>query len=253
MTRWHENKAIFTLLTLGLTLLPRVAFAEGNYVEASPTLVTAGTEAPKASPARGQRFLQMDFGMRKTFVKDGGYDTYSNDDVLTQGSLGASVTMFTRGRMSFAVGGRWDFGGSSASIRGAETSIYVHRLEGVVEARIHVRTWLYGFLRLAPGAMHARARLGDPSTPGDLGESRWMFVADVSLGGAVRLTSFEEGAATSPHLWVLLDVGYSWSPRSTSTLSPSNSEDDPRLYGDFNARSLALRGGFGRLALAMTF
>jgi hypothetical protein len=200
----------------------------------------------------GARTVSIDFGIRTGFIADAGFDPYSTNDVLNQGSLGATATIFRRGPLSLAVGGRWEWGAASAKARAADAKLWSHRFSVPVEVRWQLESALQLFARLAPGAMYQSVTLDDPSSPTTLRSTGWVVSTDASLGAALLLGPYRASPRT-PRWWLVGDAGYGFSTSRDVTPTPEAADAEPRRYGTVDLPRLALRGGFVRLAVATSF
>lgn len=231
-------------------LLPAVVFfaalAPAAHAEdvtlASPDTIT--TSHRNVSPV-----WMADVGYRGSFVSDPGMNAFSTKDYLAQFSLGASRKVLERGRLSFAPGLLWDYGGSTATARGAHTSLSVHRLSIPLEARYRIAPWLFGFVRAAPGLTSLATRVNDDSGPAPLAKSEWVPSLDLSAGAAWRFARVNDRVG----FWVTGEGGYGWAKSMALNLSPDLAGDDPRRVAHTDLGRLALRGGFMRFGAALSF
>lgn len=241
---------VLTSLALSATLASaRPAAAQGLVDDASSQ---GAQTAPRWSANAGARDVSVELGLRTGFVKDAGFDPYSTNDVINQGSLGGSLTIFRRGPLSLAVGGRWEWGAVSASARAAKAKLWTHRLSVPVEVRWQLELPLYLFARAAPGALYESATLDDGSATGTLSSAGWVASGDASLGFALLMGPWRASPRT-PRWWLIGDGGYGYAAARDVKLSPEGSANDPRRYGAVELPRLALGGGFMRFAVATTF
>jgi hypothetical protein len=218
----------------------------------------AAEEAPdtadSVAAAREHRDVvgRLELGYRGVFVTNPGYNAFSTQDYFSGISLLASRTVFAGSHLSFALGLAWDFGTSSATTRGDESSLEVHRLTAPLEARAHVGHWGYGFVRVAPGAAYEHIELDEPSAPSSiLGKSAWLFTTDASVGYAIPLVPLPDRPGRRVRAWLQGDVGYSWVADSRLVLTPTSSGAGTDTV-DLGA-SLGLRGAFLRVAAAVSY
>ena len=108
---------------------------------------------------------EVEAGVRTMFIKDAGYDPFSADDALSQFSLTATRALVRTGDWALAAGVGLDLGGSSATVRGAPSSLTLTRVSAVAEGRYQPLARLYLFARLAPGLLHGSASIDDASSP----------------------------------------------------------------------------------------
>ncbi|MES1207972.1 MAG: hypothetical protein ABUS79_18715 [Pseudomonadota bacterium] len=190
-------------------------------------------------------------GVRTAYIKGAGYDPFSTDDALVQFSLAGSGALLRRNDLSLAGGIGLDLGGSSAQARGSATSLGLTRVSALIEGRYQPARRLYLFARLAPGLLHGSARIDDASSPaGAKLEATFDTLAlDVGAGAALRLGTFAH-----PRLgaWLVADGGYGWAPAQRLILSPSLGSDGDKA-GSLDLGTLAPRGGFFRVALALSY
>ena len=110
---------------------------------------------------------------------------------------------------------------------------------------------MYLFARLAPGLLHGSAEIDDASSPAGatLGATFDTFSVDMGAGAALRLTT---AAHARLGVWLVADGGYGWAPAQTLVLSPSLGSDSDKA-GSLDLGALAPRGGFFRVALALSY
>jgi hypothetical protein len=227
----------------------------------APSLTSAADEGPNAdtpardthasrgpSPSARDESLQLSIGVRTTFVRNAGYDVFSTNDALSQFSLGAIFPVLHRGRVALALGGVWDYGGSTASARGAEARLRMHRLSAPIEGRLFATDWLFGFARLAPGVAVQTVTVNDSSAPGRLLAERPLFVTDASVGVATVLSG--RGPL---RVGLSGDIGYALVPSMALRLRPDLADDDPRATGSVDLGSIATGGAFFRIAALASF
>lgn len=189
----------------------------------------------------------VDVGLRETFVRDASFDPYSQNDLLPQGTIGGSRTLWRHERFSVAPGLRWDFGSSSAEARGASTSFVTHRFTVPIEARMQLDELLYVFGRLAPGGVWQRTKVTDGSLAEPLSHSGWVFAGDLSAGASLRLFG------RAPTFWLTPEIGYAYAARGTAGLSPEVEENDPRQFGALGLNGVSQSGWFFRAGVTATF
>jgi len=208
-----------------------------------------------AEPSFGDRetFWQGQLGVRSTFITDPGYDPFSTDNAFTQFSLGVSRTVWDQERLSFAPGVIWDYGERSSTARGENTSLVAHRLALALEGRYHLFPWLYGLVRLAPGAVHHSVELDDPLAPAPLVAKHWAFALDASAGVAFLLGPQTEASASPVRWWLAAEGGYSYTAPIDLVLHPDLADDDPRRSGELDLGKLAMRGGFFKVYGTVTY
>lgn len=200
-----------------------------------------------------ERFWQAELGVRSTFVTDPGFDPFSSDNALTQFSLGVARTVWVEDRVSFAPGLIWDYGLRSATARGQDTSISSHRLALALEGRYHLFPFVYGLVRLTPGAVHQSAELDDSLSPAPFVAKSWAFSLEASAGASFLLGPQQEDSASPVRWWLAAEGGYSYAGSTSLVMHPDLAEGDPRRTGDLNLGTLAMRGGFIRIYGSVTY
>lgn len=212
-------------------------------------------EAPPVEPAADNRVVPttLDVGVRTTYVRDAGFDPYSSNDALLQGSLGATHTLKVRWPFALAIGGRWDFGASTSKARGAETNLSAQRLLVSVEGRFHLggRDG-YVFARLAPGGLHLSTSVKDGSLGSAMESGGWVPALDASVGYAWLVGPRSHPERHRVRFWLFPELGYAWSGAREQALTPSVAADDPRQYGTLQLPSLAVRGPFFRIGAGLS-
>jgi hypothetical protein len=200
-----------------------------------------------------QDHFHLDFGIRASFIPNEGYDLFSKDNDLTQISLSAGRTLFATGDTSFAASVLYDWGPSESEARGADTSLHVNRLSVGLEGRYHLFRRLYVFGRLAPGALRFDANLKDDGA-GVLRESDgWLFSADLGAGAAFEVVGEARGMSKRPRGFLIADGGYGWTSSSALEFVPAEGEQAPARLQPLELGELAFRGGYFRIAAAITY
>jgi hypothetical protein len=217
--------------------------------------VALSASAASAEPTFGDRetFWQAEAGVRSMYITNPGYDPVSTDNSLVQFSLGASRTLWDEGQLSFAPGIVWDYGESSATARGQTTGLEAHRLALTLEGRYHFLPWMYGLIRVAPGALHQRIEVEDPMAVAPYVARKWAFAFDAAAGVAFLLGPQAELARSPVRWWLAAEGGYSYAGSGSLKMSPDVEADDPRRTGTMDLGALALRGGFFRVYAAVTY
>jgi hypothetical protein len=194
---------------------------------------------------------EVEAGLRTMFIKDAGYDPFSADDALAQFSLTATRALVRRGDLALAAGVGLDLGGSSATARGASSSLTLTRVSAVAEGRYQPLSRLYLFGRLAPGLLHGSATIDDASSPAASGLTGNFdsFSLEASGGGALCF-----GDIGRPHLgaWLVADGGYGWAAAKPLVLAPNLGSDQSK-GGTLDLGTLAARGAFFRIAVALSY
>jgi hypothetical protein len=218
-------------------------------VLASRSEASAQTGIEDATGSGAPAAWQGTLGIRTAFVKDTGLDPFSDNDVVSQFSIAISRALARQGGLGVVGGLVWDTGTTEARARSAQARLGLNRISLLAEARYSVHPRGYGFLRAAPGVLRGTASLEDASAPGPLRDSFTSFSLDASAGAAARVTS----ASNIVGLWAVAEGGYGWTPRRALNLAPDLPGADQEKGAAVPLDSLAARGGFFRLALAVTY
>jgi hypothetical protein len=200
-----------------------------------------------------QDHFHLDFGIRASFIPNGGYNLFSKDDDLTQISLSAGRTVFAMGDTSFAASVLYDWGPSESQARGADTSLHVNRLSVGLEGRYHLFRRLYVFGRLAPGALRFDADLEDGGADVRRESGAWLFSADIGGGAAFEVVGEPRGLSKRPRGFLLADGGYGWTSSSSLEFMPAEGAQPPARLQPLELGELAFRGGYFRIAAAITY
>jgi len=227
------------LLALGLSLAALSANAHAQTIEES------------ASPALRPPTWEVSAGVRTMYIKSAGFDPFSTDDGFVQFSLSGLGVVARRDRLSLAVGVGLDVGSSSATARNAPSSLSLTHPSVLAEGRYQPWSRLYLFARLAPGLVHGAASINDASSPSGSGLTADFdaFSLDASGGGAF---CFGAVGAARVGVWLLADGGYSWVAGQDLVLAPTLNSDQTKA-GTLDLGTLAPRGGFFRIAMALTY
>lgn len=186
-------------------------------------------------------------GARVGFIADAGLDPFSTTDAFSQVAIAGGRTLFTDGDMSLALVLGWDYGVRSATARGLATGIGVHRVSVGAEGRYHLLRRFYGYVRLAPGALHTWATLGKLET------TAWAFSADASLGAAFELFGAKSGETNKPRGWLSVNGGYGFATDTDLTLSPAEGQNTPERTAPLELEPLSMSGPFVGGAVALTY
>lgn len=186
-------------------------------------------------------------GPRVGFIADAGLDPFSTTDAFAQVAISGGRTVFTDGDLSLAVVAGWDYGVRSATARGLATDIGVHRLSLGAEGRYHLFRRFYGYVRLAPGALHTWATVNELET------TAWAFSADASLGAAFELFGAKSGETNKPRGWLSLSGGYGFATDADLTLSPAEGQNHPARTASVELEPLSMSGPFVGGAVSLTY
>jgi|1186.fasta_scaffold571368_1 hypothetical protein len=238
MTIGHR-KAL--LATLALSLASALSgSARAQMIEAS------------ALPVERPPTWEVSAGVRTMYIKSAGFDPFSTNDGFVQFSLSGLGVVARKDRLSFAVGVGLDVGSSSANARGAPSSMSLTHPSALAEGRYQPWSRLYLFARLAPGLVHGAATIDDASSPAGSGLTTDFdaFSLDASGGGAFCL-----GAVGTARVgvWLLADGGYSWVAGQDLILAPTLGNADQNKAGTLDLGTVAPRGGFFRISMALSY
>lgn len=194
-----------------------------------------------------QAHFFLGIGPRVGFIADEGLDPFSETDAFSQVAIFGGRTLLTDGDVSLAVLIEWDYGERSASARGLGAELGVHRVSLGAEGRYHLLRRLYGYVRLAPGALYTWARLNELET------DVWAFSADASLGAAFELFGAKSGETNKPRGWVSLNGGYGFGTEADLTLSPAKDSNSPERTASVELDALSMSGPFVGGAVSLSY
>ncbi len=200
-----------------------------------------------------QKHTRFGMGLRSQWVPNAGYDPFAKSNYLAAWTFEGSRVLLARRRLSLAVGALIDLGGSSSEARGAETHLGAHRFLVPIEGRYHVRPWLVGFARIAPGAMYMTASIAEASAGQKLDDAGFVFAADASLGAAVLFDSRRNPDGHPPRLWATGEWGYGWTASRRWSFAPDEEDKVTGRAVPTDLGRVAFRGTFFRLGLALSF
>jgi hypothetical protein len=222
-------------------------------LDASAQTVVDAPSAPVSREMHRPDPWRLAAGARALHVSDPSLDPFAERDALGFFSVEGTKALAMSRHFAFAFGAAWDVGGSSATARGSQTSLTVHRLAVPLELRWHPTHWIYGFGRLAPGATSIAATVNDPASNTPLKSSAWVFSSDLTAGASLLLGPYRNPEKRLARVWLTPEVGYAWSTEGAMKFSPDNDDENARPVGSTTLGSLALRGLTYRVSLAMTF
>jgi hypothetical protein len=192
--------------------------------------------------------VSLSVGPRLLVIPAAGYDPYSTNDVLAQFAISGGVTLFHSGTASMIASLEWDFGGKSASARGQDASLFVHRLAGSLETRWQPVSRLYFSAKLAPGALRLLGSISDPVQSSPLLARAWTWNLEATGGAGLLL-----GRTARAQFWLTGEIGYAFAGEAQMAFAHAATEDDPRNYGTTMLPPLKLAGGVGKLGVAVSF
>jgi hypothetical protein len=230
---------------------PAMLFLQSRREQSAKPVETA----PKDDGLMGthQEHFHVSGGIRVSFVPNEGYDLFSKDNDLTQLSLAAGRTVLAMGDLSFDASVLYDWGPSESTVRGADTSLDVHRVSLGLEGRYHLFRRLYLFGRLAPGALRWDADIKDGGADVLREAGDWAFSADLGAGAALEFFGENRGMSKLARGFVLVDGGYGWTTSSSLEFLPAEGAQPPARLEPLELGELALRGGYFRVAAAVTY
>lgn len=194
-----------------------------------------------------QSHFFLGIGPRVGFIADEGLDPFSSTDAFAQVAIFGGSTLFTDGDLSLAVVLEWDYGEREARARGLEANLGVHRVSLGAEGRYHVLRRLYGYVRLAPGALYTWAELNQLET------DVWAFSADASVGAAFELFGAKAGETNKPRGWVSLHGGYGFGTEADLTLSAAKDSNSPQRTASLELDALSMSGPFVGGAVSLSY
>jgi hypothetical protein len=129
----------------------------------------------------------------------------------------------------------------------------VNRLSVGLEGRYHLFRRLYVFGRLAPGALRFDADILDGGADVRRESGGWLFSADLGAGAAFEVVGEPRGQSKRPRGFLLADGGYGWTTSSSLEFAPAEGEQAPARLQPLDLGELAFRGGYFRIAAAVTY
>jgi hypothetical protein len=194
---------------------------------------------------------QLAVGVRTTIIRGAAFDRFSVDDAMAQLSSTVSRVVFSTGALAIGAGLAVDIGSSDAMARNATASLSLDRASLLLDVRYRPHRRVQAFARVAPGVVRGSATVTDDPNIG-IGTLQQTFALgsiDGSAGAAVSLTP----ATSAVGFWLVAEGGYGWTPSQHLVLAPHLDEQDRDKAGTLDAGTLAPRGPFFRVALALSF
>jgi hypothetical protein len=228
------------LLVAALLAVPAVARAEPS----------DAPDAAPAAPPSSRPELVITAGLRGMVMPSRGFDPYATNNLLLQGALGAGLTVVRLGNASIVLFAEYGAGSRSASARGEQATLAVHRLSGGAETRYQLGRRFFLSARVSPAAMFLYGTIADSTIDRPLTASAWTWGLDVSGGGGLLLGSTGPRGAKF-HL--TLDFGYTFAGEGQMRYAPATSEDDPRKYGSVMLPAMKPAGATSRLGVSVGF
>lgn len=199
-----------------------------------------------------QHHFRVDLGGRGQFIKDRGFDPFSEKDALGQLALSASYAFWARERLSLAAVVEYDYGSSSASARSAEASLDLNRFVLAPELRYHVLRIAAATAKLGPTLTRESATLSN-GLGSDLHKMGYKFGFEATLGAAVEVWGFQSGSSKKPRLWVTGEGGYAWTAPMALRFEPEESSAVPQRLASVAFHDLTLAGPLFRIGFAVSF
>jgi hypothetical protein len=197
---------------------------------------------------------RVEMGYRGTFIPSAGYQPFSDNGYLPEFSLAASRTMFELQHLWLAVGLAWDEGSSTSYIRQVdEATLSFQRVSVTLEGRMQFGPWGYAYVRVAPGAAMEKAQVQDAAAPAPLEMNSWLFAADVSGGYAWLMWPRDAPTTVEPRVWLQGEGGYGFVGGQALALQPALPADSPVRTAGVDLGTLEMKGGFFRIAAAVSF
>jgi hypothetical protein len=196
-------------------------------------------QPPRSSEVTGslQRFAKFSLGFRVDWNASSGYEPFAKKHVMGAFTLDGSQTLLTYRRLSVAVGGEFDAGGSTSQFRSFKSEVTALRFLISAEARYHLHPRLYLSGKLAPGFAWASADVGDPSSKTSRSDSAALFAGDATLGVSFTFTD-TDGASKRPlRVWASAEGGVSVSSSHRWGLT-TGANDTRELANDLGKFSL---------------
>ncbi len=139
-------------------------------------------------------------------------------------------------------------------MRGAKSGLNQHRLWLGGEARYHFLSRLYAFVRLAPALLNTQATLSDPIAEAEREAGGWGFGGGrVGRRGVRGPRQGEVGSLRTVVAGSRSTAANSWAESEELSFSVSEDDSAPTRTASLELGDLALRGGFFRVGVAVTF
>jgi hypothetical protein len=221
---------------------------------ARPAVRDAGPAPAAAERDAGlgdnQRHVALVASVRTVFVLGSGFEPYAERAVLPSFGLGASAALAVDGPFVFALGGDWEVAGSNSNVRGAETTLDLHRFTVVPQARYYFSRRIAAFGRVGVGAGYLRAQLEDQAVGVERSDDALVVSADAGAGVTIQLTSTHRAEQKALRFWLSAEGGYAWNGEAELEF---HSDDAPQRSAAISFGDLSLQGPFARLSAALTF
>lgn len=233
--------------------VPPLQLRSTTSVYAAPNAGAESEDAPAYTPSKPNSYLRFGLGARVTYAPNAGLDPFTESDSIGQVSLEVSRTLLARGKTSLAIGVGWDVGAKKTTARGVDSDLTHHRILVPIEGRYHFASWLYGFGKVAPGASLLALAVKDASAPTELSDLRPGFALDASVGASFLIIGHGPADQKKARLWATPEFGYGWTTSSRPTLGTDTREDVLGVEEGASMNLVAVRGGFFRLGIGVTY
>jgi hypothetical protein len=252
------NRAAFGLIFAAAAIaVPAAARAQSTVSLGSGAAVVRASpepDAPAPQPApvepSSRPEISIGTGVRGSLLRSAGFDPYASNDVFFQGSVIVGMTVLRAGKADIMLSAQWDGGTRSASARGEDTSLSVHRFSGVAEMRYHLHRRFFLGAKLAPAAFYLSGSITDASIDRPLVTHKWTWGLDTTGGAGVLIGS------TGPRgvkVWLTLDLGYTFAGEAQMAYAPAADSSDPRKYGSVMLPSFRPAALTSRLGMQVAF
>jgi hypothetical protein len=193
-------------------------------------------------------------GLRSGYITHPGFDPFADDNSLVQSTLGFGRTLAHRGPYSVGAFLYWEYGARSSKARGESTGIGTHRFGLGPEIRWYLIPQIYLLGRPSLTLHYIHTQLEDSVAQTTLHSRKTSLGFDLSLGAGFQLVGRRSGDRPSPRLWAIGEGGYGWSAATSERLRPDDDDTgSPARMAPVRLGPLALRGGFFKLGLALTY
>lgn len=254
------NRAALGLALASAIAVPATARAQSTFtLDGGASIVRLPSADAPAAPApeptiperpSSRPELSIGTGVRGSLLRSPGLDPYASNDLFMQGSVIVGVNVLRVGKADITLSAQWDGGTRSASARGEDASLSVHRFSGVAEMRYHLHRRFFLGAKAAPAAFYLSGSITDASLSRPLTTHKWTWGLDSTGGMGVLLGS------TGPRgvkVWLTLDVGYTFAGEAQMAFSPGSDAGDPRKYGSVMLPALRPSGPTSRLGMQVAF
>ena len=145
-----------------------------------------------------------------------------------------------------------DYGASSASLRSDKASIDVRRFLLAPEARYHVLRVLALTAKVGPTLTREAAEVSGPLGT-SMFKTGWKFGFDATVGAAVEVWGYANGASTKPRLWLMGEAGYGWTSAMNLTFKPKEAGAVPQRLTPLDLGDLSVSGPLFRITAGLSF